>query len=70
MNVNMPRAPFNKTRKFGDKTYSFHSISTKKRLAEQKVKTLRNKGLNARIASKKAKSGGTVYAVYESRKKR
>ena len=66
----MPRTPFDKTRKFGDKTYSFHSVSTKKRLANQKVETLRNKGLNARIVSKQAKSGGTVYAVYESRKKR
>ena len=65
----MPRTSFPKTKKFNGKSYSFHSIARNKSLANDKVKTLRNKGLAARVASKSATSGGTVYAVYEARRK-
>ena len=67
----MPRKddPFPRNKKFNGKNYSFHSTARNKRLAEEKVKTLRNKGLSARYAPKTI-LGDKVYGVYEARKKR
>ena len=64
----MPRKPFERTMKFGGKQYSYHSYQHSKKLAKEKAETLRNKGLSARVHSKKSTSGGNVYAVYERRK--
>ena len=68
--IDMPRNPFEKKMKFGGKQFSFHSNPRNKRLADQKAKTLRNGGLNARVYSKKSTSGGRVYAIYEAIRKK
>ena len=66
----MPRKPFARSLKFGDKKYTYHSNHRSKKLANQKAETLRNKGLLARVYRKKSTSGGYVYAVYEARPKK
>lgn len=63
----MPRKPFKRSLKFGDKIYTYHSSHRSEKLATQKAETLRNKGLLARVYSLKSTSGGRVYAVYEAR---
>jgi len=53
-------------RKIGKKSFKAVSSHSKKRLAEQRAKTLRNRGYEARIVPSKTKKHGIEYYVWRS----